>query len=456
MPVVTDGGRGIGVEALGTNFPFVNPSDDVRGLLADFYLSHAVRTAVLPLRITWLYGFCNAQSSCQSEGSAPSDSPDPVHDADLIVKDSDGTVVFDSTEADTFRSKSWGDRFRLYEWETTEAVCRALVHVGDPDGIRIFDMEIVPENGILDERVSEIVPERVDTITVNGQTLSGEVLLTAGYNIDLTETAPVGRSRRSRNRVLISAAPGNGVGRFPSCEEPEQVIRRINGVGPNPTGDFIMSASACYWLERPVSAQTTTATITPATLRLNNDCGPCCECTDYENTYHGVRRLYDKFKEIGRRAEVVRGMFRENITRWEEQRACRLANPTKVLLAPGPGGYLGVTANYCNNDQDCKFNVELVMTFSHNHGKTGSVVACSTIVSKPTGGTELKELAGTWPSFSNFWEFLSPGRSARILTRLNFPAAAAGDSVTVTVTPFLDGVAQTAVEISAAMYPCGA
>lgn len=457
MPVVTDGRRGTGVEAYGSNYPFVTPSDDVRGLLADFYLSHAVRAAVPPLRVSWLHGFCRAQSSCASDGLAPSDSPDPVHEADLVVKDADGAVVFDSTEAGYFQARNWGARFRLYEWRTATAVCRALAHAGanDAEDVVVFATEITPENGVLDERAYDLVPDRVTSVEVNGEVFTGHVEFVQGYNLVLDRSAPLGKSRRARARVNLVADPGGGEGRFPSCVEPEQVVRRINGVGPTARGDFTLSALGCYWLERPVTAQAAVATVAPASLRLNNNCGPCCECADYENTYHGVRRLYDRFKALGRRGEEVRGLFKENIDRWLTERACRRASPTRVTGAVGPGGYLGVAASFCNTDDDCKYRVDLVLTFVHNNGKEGALVPCATVVSLTGGGTERKEPYGSWNEWGNFWEALNPGRAVRINTRLRFADVAEGDSVTVTATPYLDGTPQPAAETTLALSPCG-
>ena len=462
MPVVTDGGRGVGVEALGTNYPFVSPSNDVTGLLADFYLAHEVRTAVLPLRISWLYGFCRGQSECGSSSSRSSDSPDPVHDADLVVKDAEGAVVFDSTTAPTFRSRPWGNRFHLFEWQTATAVCRALVHKGasDPEQARVFDIEIVPENGVLDERTVELIPKRVLRFEVNGEVFDGNVEFAQGYNIGLTRTVPVGKSIRARNRIIVSAAPGDGEGRYPSCEEPERVVRRINGTGPNPQGDFLMSASGCYWIERPVLEQGSEARVMPAAVRLNNNCGPCCECADYEKTYQGVRRLHGRYKDLGRRAENVRGLFKKNKERWLKEQGCRKQHPTRVVAAAAPLGYLDVAASFCNVDDDCKYELDLKIKVTHNNlanPKTITLVPYVTIVSRSTGGIERKELyyegANTW---GNYWAFVGPGRALTMRTRFRVANVEDGDSVTVVVTPYIAGITQLPAVTTVSLYPYGA
>lgn len=454
MPVVTDGGRGVGVEAYGSNYPLVDPSPDVAGLLADFYLAHAVRAARPPLRLHWLHGFCNAQSSCGS-ASRSSGGPDPAHEADVVVKDAAGLTVFDSTVAAGFRAGPWGDRFRLYEWTGAGAVCRALVHAGagEAAAVRAYETDLYPAAAVLDERASELVPGRVTTLSANGQAMTGVVALAAGYNTTLTEAAPGGpaRTRRARARVVVAVAPGAGLGRYPGCQEPETVVRRVNGVGPDDRGDFGLAAAACYWLERP-AVVTGTAAVTPAALRLHNDCGPCCECRDYENTYQGVRRLHARFKAAGARADALRGAFRANADRWRAERACRKASPTRVSVAALGGGYLGVAASFCNADDDCKYEVDLKLAFTHSAGGAGDVVRWATTATRPTGGGAVpQEPYGAWPEWGYYWPAVGPGRAVRLTTRLLFPAGGPGGSVTVTATPYVAGVARTAAAATAAL-----
>jgi hypothetical protein len=469
MPVVANGGRGIGVEAQGTNFPFTDPSPDIEGLFADFYLSHQVREIKLPLRISWMRGMTQPPGSgtdpieLDGIGLEVDDSllllgAEEAIQPDLIVLDANDLVVFDSTSA-TFRDvRTWSSRFYVLEWRTALAECRAVLHAGanDEEDVQSYPDEFEPENATLDERASDLLPKRVLSLTVNGVTFDQAVEIVQGYNLAISPTtAAAGKSRRARTRLVISAEPGSGSGRFPSCEETDTVIRQVNNVGPDAQGNLILSAADCYWLERPVTNDGSFATPVPATLQLNSNCGTCCECSDYENTYQGVRRLHATFKDIGSRASYVKGVFKDNIERWERERACRKQHPTKVNALANPGGYLDVAAGFTNVESLSKYDVELHLTFSHNGGQVGEMVPCMTVVSKATGGSERRELSGAWGDWWASWACLDPGRAVHIRTRLRFPSVADGDSVTVTATPYLSGVAQPSAEVTVAMFPCG-
>ncbi len=455
MPVVTDGGIGTGVEAYGSDFPFVNPSDDVKGLLADFYLSHAVSGAVLPLRLARAFGFCRAQSSCAAPPSSSSDGPHPTHDADVIVTDATGAVIFDSTEVGPFRSRAWGSRFRLFEWIGDAAVCRALVHTGDPDGARVFPSDLAPENGVLDERASEIVPRRLTSVTVNGNTSAGVIELVAGYNRELA-VEPFRSGVRTGSRIVLGAEPGSGAGQFADCSEPDVLVRRVNGISPDQFGNLTLTAAGCHWLERPLTGFGATAVPSEAALRLHNDCAPCCDCADYENTYRGVRNVFNQFKAIGAGAEVTRGTFRANIDRWNAQRACRAANPTRLALMVSAGGHVGVSAAFCNADDDCKYDVDLELTVSHSGGQTASVVRGYSAATGSGGTVQQIEPYGSHPAFGHYWSALDPGRGVglRTLFKLSGPVLP-GHSVTVTATPRTGGAARPSASATAAMYPSG-
>ncbi len=453
MPVVTDGGIGLGVNPDGTKFPFVNPSDDVKGLFADFSLTHSVRAAVLPLRIVWLYGMCRAQEACTSGSSLSSGVPEPVHEADLLVADADGNIIFDSTTATVFRSRSWGSRFHVYAWQTDSAVCQAILHTGahDAEDAKAFLHDFRPENGVLDERCSEITPRSVTRITVDSTDVTESFQLEAGYNITLEPGELSGSSRRARQSVVISAVPGSGQGRFPGCVEEDLLVKTINGVAPNAHGDFTITVGSkqptggtCYWLERPSTLESTSPRIarpTAATLKLHNNCSPCCECEDYVNTYRGIRRLYDRFKSIGGRTDTVKSQFRENAARWIAQRDCRKGHPTRIAAVLSGLGYLDIAAAFCNTTAECMSSVQLDLSFVHSAGQTGSAVDYSTLISTEVGDGGMVEytLLGSWPSYQSNWATLSSGRSAKIRTRFYFPNSLTGHTVTITATPSVGG-----------------
>jgi hypothetical protein len=139
------GRKGIGVTQpiSGTDFPLVEPSEDVRYLLADFQLDYpdpadydsAVEAFKPPFRLAWMYGFgcdpstipANSSSSLsESLGSESTDEfpPIPTHGIDIVVFDDDGRTVFDSTTAEDFTARDWGPRLRIYNWGASNVSCR--------------------------------------------------------------------------------------------------------------------------------------------------------------------------------------------------------------------------------------------------------------------------------------------------------------------------------------------
>ena len=84
-------GYGSGVFPEGTDFPFVTPSSDIRGMFEDMYLSFDTTiTYSYPLKITNVSGFQFATPSV----------------ANLVISDSANTVVF-NTAGSTFSQRAW-------------------------------------------------------------------------------------------------------------------------------------------------------------------------------------------------------------------------------------------------------------------------------------------------------------------------------------------------------------
>ena len=293
--VEVDGRQGIGVTQpeSGTDYPLVSPTEDVRHLIADFWLAFdqpsdyrpGVAPLALPFRIEWLYGFgcippdfpiptydssssawssicsvsSNSLSSSESESVVHDCMPIPRHAHDIVVVDATGRRVFDSTKSDiTYATREWGSRLRIVEWrDPSDAVVSLVYHTAwspndDPEP-RNYPIYFFPNNAVLDERSIERLPKRVRSLTVVLDNLARTAVdFEAGYNMLLEpfETIEVDGKRRS-TRVTFNATPGAGLGVFPGCEPEQLVIRRINGAGPTEEGDFFISATDCYFARQP-------------------------------------------------------------------------------------------------------------------------------------------------------------------------------------------------------------
>lgn len=478
------GGRGTGVNPEGSDYPFVDPQDDIRGLLADAFLAHEVRAVKLPLRIVWIRGlgegFASSYSSQSSESSA-SDFTD--HDVDVVIKDANDVTIFDSREADSYRQSDFGTRLRIHEWiQVDTSVCRIVQHTQFEDAEDVYSIPYIisPTNGILDERVSQLLPRRVTSLTANFTTMRESVQLVSGYNTVLTpgddsisvpgqglpsalipRITPSFSNRptlRPRQKITLSAHAGSGLGAFPGCDDEAIYIERINAVPPDSDGDFLLSAGECYYVRQPdtVLADDLRTRDTPATLKIGNDCGPCCECIEFAQTYKGVRRLWDKFNTLGNTAEDARDLFKINLRRWASQKECREGSPLRLasaVTAVGDALYVDISGAICNTTDACLLDLDLTiglvwicdvgssessmgdpeppinvggqcvegMEDEERAGSSPSVgpQECNTSVTKTRiRARQPYQPEGSWPCYKFHWDEVDSGRSVNFKTRL--------------------------------------
>ena len=484
----------------GLDYPLVNPSVEIAHLLADAYLIYedpADYDATLsplegPIKIDWLYGLGTV------DGIKPSWAPAPTHDVDVLLCDRNNRLVFDSTQGD-LTERAWGDRLHIYQWAVDSSIFRLVVHTKWPeDGIhplpRTYRKHIVPTNGILDEQTVIRMPKRLKTITVGLTTIEGgDLELEAGYNIALVDKGPIGQAQfleeaiepllgerigggRRGQRVEIDGTPGGGpLGRFPGCDDLDITLSRINGVGPNPHGDFIFTTDdfnrlSCYWLERPTEVLSEDSPrlvrVEPATLQINNDCDPCCDCPDYVEVKKAVDVLWARWRQLGRDAEDIRDLYAENRDRWLEQKACREARPQVMYLTSSCDGYVGISYSYCHMFEECNGPLETEFVFetfrSTPTGPVPVVLDYDIIPSRirkneGSGDDRLSpyDLDGDVPELTAYWEALDGHKTAKLTLMLHMCDAIDGDSLQVTATPTLGGVeGNPKTEIVSLIGPC--
>jgi hypothetical protein len=450
-PVITPGGRGgIGVvqPQSGLDYPLVAPSDDVRYLLADFYLAYDdpgfYRSDELlrqhPLRIKWLYGV-----GCEP-AAAPGWAPAPVHDADILIVDADDNTVFDSTQlvpegGDTefrrFLKRNWGDNYDVYEWTGLNGVCRLVVHKTWPPSFEIapknWPVHLAPENAVLDERAVYKIPRRLRSLTVVSQNAEvGAVrqtgaIFAAGNNMIIANAATTTSGLRQNTNITFTAEPGAGAGKYDDCpEEPSQPIYRLNGGTPNEYGDLTLSGPDCIWIRQPttLNIEGRAAPVRPngkAALAIGSNCPPCCDCPDYANTALYMNRIASRYATIGKRSHEVKLLHENNIDRWAEQRECRLQKPLKVILTPQNCPFMDVVIMYCNQCQQCAENGLLTVDFStFPPGATATVECGYTFLHAPNyQGVEFT-LQGLYPTFSAPLPPVDVGNSAYVKFRLRF------------------------------------
>lgn len=455
-----------GVNPRGADYPFVSPSSDIRGLLADAYLSHPL-SVTLPLHISWIAGLGAAfQGDAVVNGPLPagSSSQNRPHPVDVVIRDATNFIVFNSREA-SYEATDFGDRFRIHEWQNDNStVCRIVQFTQFHQLTGVFSIpdELIPVNGILDARVNSQLPLRLTTLRVGNYVVNERVILQNGYNTTLTRDEAQIVGRRNQTRITLNAAAGTGFGRFNNCGNPDTIIRSINRVAPTDRGDFFFSATGCYWVRQPAvtAGEPLVATPTDTTLQLGNDCGPCCTCEDYVDTYEQLRSLSTQYAAIGDQTQTARDRYHEMRLRWLTAKACAEAHAV-TIAALTHKHYLEFSLAICNVTAECVNDIEVMIDVEVNGASVTPLLVPHTTFRTAIGGKwEPYDLATCREGYSKssvstdsstgmcndigppwfaYWDALAPGGSGRLKTRLEFQPGMR-DSITISAQGWIGGL----------------
>ena len=383
----------------GSNYPFVDPSEDVYQLLGDFFFSFddVKDEIVFPLRVAWLYGF----------GSNPvspiANYPTPVHTHDIVVVDALNNVVFNSTLAENFNSEVWDNRLLILEWQLSDRVLRCTTHTDwtsadiSQGKTKTYDEYIEPINGELQQDTYYKIPKRVTSLLVGLTKIKGtRAVLQPGYNFeivatdedeieelvidDLDEFELVGEVEENNptrrvNSITLNAEAGTGLGLFSACNEDEVVIRTVNGIGPNAYNNLVFDSEGCIRNHRPVSVIqqdprlfdyagiNLSSTQAASALSVENDCTNCCDCTYFAQTYQGIKRQWFLYRDIANAAKITRDKLRIDINRWESQKRIREQSTLRLSLRPDGNGKVTWGVSFCNATSCCLQDIKIRLTW---------------------------------------------------------------------------------------------
>ena len=419
-------------EHYGKNFPFIENDADTAWILSDMHLSYQDpdETFVAPFRVKWMYGFGSLSAS------QPGGIPLPKHQYDLIVADANGTTVFDSTTAPQLQVRHWGTRWDILQWITPTGVLRAVRYTQRNVSLRADDvpLHLLPAAGTLDERVAHRMPRAVYGLLVNDQLLTGQIDIIGGYNMQITPGAA--RTKEGTpliQPVTLNGTPGGGLGLVPGCSPPVDGILTINGQKPDAAGNLVLSLTDCFHARPAVASVSPTMTVGGAastvttllgSMQVDNDCAPCCSCSDYVNTYVALYAIWEKLQAIDTEAHTVRDLLNTNITRWNASATCRQNNPLTLVadsFCPCTTGVLGAV---CNTGTTCIVGAQLQFTFS---GTPGNIVLGQTILN----GQKQFTMGGGYPIFVAELPTIYPGENGSVRFQMNFSGCASGDPVGV-------------------------
>jgi hypothetical protein len=463
------GRRGIGViqPQSGLDYPFVQPSDDVRYLIADFYLAYEDDTTItFPLRISQITG-----AACVTNGDR----------VDVVVVDAAGHVVINTaavTDPVTeYAAEDWVTDnvviYRIYTWQTASVVCRMAVYAAwtaaDPDE-RVFDDPLMPDNAILDARTTYKMPKRLRSISVrqlSGPAVAGpykgNITFVNKYNTELVAAAQTANNFRLNTKVTLSASSGSGFGYYPRCDDGTAnsnlagvPIKTINGVAPNEYGDFFVSATDCLYARRPtvLAGNQLHPLVNPTTqsndvLKMGADCSPCCKCDDYYNVATHMNYVADRYRLIGARVvNSVKTIHQQNVLKWSDQRACSINNPIKLLMVPQRCPYMDFVLMLCNPCRECLPGSTLTLqlaTVPYNELATAELVCGHTAMFAPDIDGRPVPIDAHLDAPENMWlavkfPALKLGASAYVKLRLKFsdksPYAVSGSLTGVLDAPY--------------------
>jgi hypothetical protein len=294
----------------GTNYPMTGPGD-FSGVVLDAYVSYYDPTDAYPLPF-----------ALDVAGTTVT-----VYAADLTV-----VTQFDTAAAVT---RAWGTR-TVYEWYADPVVLRLVLASAFVDG-----------RETLDPRTCNRLTRHVRSIRVGLFRMTGNVRFESGYNVPIAGTLPEEPvdGGRYAPQVAMDAVPGGGAGRLDGCDDVAAVVKRINRVGPDCSGNFRVEYDDCFRAQLPLlvtgnqdeertaeyAADDMTSSEAQHAVKLYSDCHPCCECDYYVRTYRGLKRMWNIWKALAADAETVRDTYDANVLRWNDARECKIANPARLV-----------------------------------------------------------------------------------------------------------------------------
>jgi hypothetical protein len=172
-----------------------------------------------------------------------------------------------------------------------------------------------------------------------------------------------------------------------------------------------------------------------ATLAINTDCPPCCDCSDYVAVAEYMTRVGNQYVRIGERSHETKLLHESNIDRWAEQRECRLSRPLRVLMTPQNCPFMDVVIMFCNQCQTCAEDVKLTVQLSSFPAVSSAEIVCGYTFLYAPGypGVEFT-LQGTYPTFEAQLPKVDVGNSAYVKFRLRFLPKTFPYTITATLT----------------------
>lgn len=360
VPIDPRGGRGAGPHGpgLGEGFPFAGPAPSGFDRLFATIQARLPAPVRGPIRLEAHSGWDKA-----AEGGPWVDGvwDSGLHQADIRLLDADDVAVVDTSSWSIYRTVPWGPLLRLHEWIDPDSG-RAALACHWTTWASEADAPTVPAAGVLDppaalaSRCLLVTPPRTHLL---GPASPGTTLeLETGFNVAITPTA-LGVPGRRGTRLLVAAAAGSGLGRYPTCDEASPVLRRLGGVIADARGNVALRAADCHSVERVLLDGDAGPTPLDGALRLANDCQPCSDCEDFVDVQRQVLQVWTNLAAVNRRRLEILDHYAALQARWASEKACREAQPISINVLAHRDTFLEVAIVVCNHEAICVRDVEL-------------------------------------------------------------------------------------------------
>lgn len=435
----------------GSYYPFVHGEvdEELRLLISDFYLMYSPACNLsLPLKLTYVYGFGAADDTALP----PVGYPVGVNRYDVVVEDSLGNTVVDTTTADVVYSSLWGARLEVIEWHVGGMIARMVVQIAYRDASELVshDKYISPVLATLQSRVAEPRLPAVAAFMVGGVLASAaELKFTAGNNVNLASTSTtVADGARYVDSLTFHGDSGGGLGKVAAdCQATTVAIHTISGVAPAASGAFYLSGDDCYRIQHKAAGYNSSQDIITArnSLNIKQLCVPCCSCDQFIDMYEAASVEWSRLKSVGVSLEITRNYYRDAADRYTAAIACHKANPITIQLEAFCSCKFGIAISFCGWEDACVKSLELRTTFTLLGGSSAVAdapyVDSSTVYANTGSNSVMRQatVSTSYPEFNYSWDKLLPYVPAVVRAIVLTSNCEAGSKLSAVTIAYVDG-----------------
>jgi len=413
-------------------------------------------------------------------------------------EDSSDAFKYTAAAGQTYQSQSFGD-YLIGEWVTDTGVARMTFlesRLGE------FPWPTLISGAYLVPHTLQIKPGRVTSLKYRDefdvlQDMQPNVAIYGGYNADVANTTnpnpTAGTDVRGRKFIQLDLSAGRGDGTYTDCDE-SPAVYTINGVGPDPKGNFTLRGEDCYRIEIPMAGSASGAlqararadlafgagayntslealltgtsgwpktlppfwTI-PNMLVLRNSCEPCCDCEDYVYMYNVLLRdTVTQGNTAAQKLYQARDDYDDFVAYWDDLATKRKGVKLQVQVVGRNGWTSTVQVRIRNNTSQAVTKVNFTVGLT---GPTrGALVSGSGIATgdNPCGRNKPFNITGNYPTFHGEYKDteINPGTAATIIFQVYYPIKKAEDDPDVPLDPNRTNGYAIKASASATAYFC--